>query len=131
MYNFTQELTKRYGRVKRGWHSAKIHETGLNNNTRSGLSRQYIRVDFEIIHETESKDILVPGFFNCNENGKPDPRFLQMGKAAGLRDDYGNDVNLVLRDLIDRELLVYVVHRYKKGRRRDRAEDFRPLDDTE
>ena len=129
MYNFTQEPSKRYGRVKRGWHPAKIHETGLNNAW-SGLSRQYIKVNFEIIREKESKDILVPGFFNCNENGKPDPRFLHMGKAAGLRDDYGNDVNLVLRDLIGRELLVYVVHRYKKGRRRDRAEDFRPLDDT-
>ena len=126
MYNFTQEPSKRYGIVKRGWHPAKIHETSLNNAW-SDLSRQYIKANFEIINENEFKDILVPGFFNCNENGKPDPRFLQMGKAAGLKDDYGNDLNLVLRTLIGRELMVYVVHRYKKGRRRDRAEDFRPL----
>ena len=130
MYNFqNQEPTKRYGRVKRGWHPARIHEIDLNNAW-SGLARQYIKANFEIIQK-EFEDILVPGFFNCNENGKPDPRFLQMGKAAGLSEDYGDDLNSVLRDLIGRELMVYVVHRYKKGRRRDRAEDFRSLADAE
>ena len=126
MYNFTQEPSKRYGRVKGGWHPARIHETGLNN-TRSGLSRQYIKVDFEIIQEREYKNILVPGFFNYNKNWKPDPRFLEMGKAAGLKGDYGDDIDQVLRDLLGRELKVYVVHRYKNGQRRERAEDFRPL----
>ena len=86
--------------------------------------------DFEIIREKEYRDILVPGFFNYNKNGRPDPRFLHMGKAAGLREDYGSDVNPVLRDLMGKELMVYVVHRCKNGRRRDRAEDFKPLSGT-
>ena len=89
--------------------------------------RQYIKLDFVIILEREFTNILVPGFFNYNKNGRPDPRFLDMGKAAGLKENYGNDVNLVLQDLISKELMVYLVHPYKKGKRRDRAEDFRSL----
>jgi hypothetical protein len=126
MYNFhNREPTRRYGRVKRGWHPARIHEIGLNNAW-SDLARQYIKANFEMT-EKQFEHILVPGFFNCNEKGTPDPRFIQMGKAAGLSEDYGDDLNAVLRDLIGRELMVYVVHRYKGGRRRERAEDFKPL----
>lgn len=125
-YNFQiQEPSKRYGRLKRGWHAARIHQASLKS-TRSGALRQYINAEFEIIREKQYRDILVPGFFNYNKNGKPDPRFLDMGKAAGLRENYAN-VYSVLRDLIGKELSIYVVHRYKKGQRRERAEDFRPL----
>lgn len=38
-----------------------------------------------------------------------------MGRAAGLKENYGNDMNRVLQDLISKELIVYVVHPYKKG----------------
>jgi hypothetical protein len=90
---------KRYGRVNRGWHPAKIYQAVLKNN-RGNNPRQYISVDFEIIHERQNKDKLVRSFFNYNRNGKPD---------------------------VSRELMVYVVHRYRNKKRFDRAEDFRPL----
>jgi hypothetical protein len=127
MYTFEEQKPhKRYRKVKRGWHIGKIYQASLNN-TRSGQLRQYIKVDFEIMREKECKDSLVPGFFNYNKNRNPDPRFLEMGKAAGLRGDYGNDINPVFRDLIGKELMIYIVHRYKRKQRRDRVEDFRPL----
>jgi hypothetical protein len=109
-----------------GWHAGRIYQGSLRN-TNSGAFRQYIHVEFEIIGDKRYRDILVPGFFNYNKNGKPDPRFLDMGRAAGLKEDYGSDLHRVLRDLIGKELQVYVVHRYRRGQRRERAEDFRPL----
>ena len=127
MFNFEdKESQKRYGRIKRGWHTGRIHNLGRKNR-RSKVPRQYIKVDFEIIQESEYKNILVPGFFNYNKNWKPDPRFLEMGKAAGLKGNYGEDIDQVLRDLLGKELKIYVVHRFKNGQRRERAEDFRPL----
>ena len=125
MYNFGEEkCSKRYGRVKRGWRKGRIHQASRENN-RSG--NQYIKVDFEMIQEREYRNILVPGFFNYNRNGKADPNFLDIGKAAGLRDNYEGDLNSVLHDLIGKELRVHVVHRYKGGRRRERADDFKAL----
>ena len=125
MFNFgEQKRNKRYGRVKRGWHIARIHQAS-RENSRSG--NQYIKVDFEMIQERECRYILVPGFFNYNRKGKVDPRFLDLGKAAGLRENYGDDLNSVLHDLIGMELRVHVVHRYKGGRRRERADDFEAL----
>ena len=125
MFNFQDDKSqKRYGRIKRGWHMGRIHQTSRENN-RNG--NQYIRVDFEIIQEREYRNILVPGFFNYNRNGKADPSFLDMGKAAGLRENYGDDLNSVLHDLIGKELRVHVVHRYRGGRRRERADDFEAL----
>ena len=128
MYDFQQEAPrKRYGRVKRGWHHARIHQAELRNAWNAiGDQRQYIKVDFEIINEREYSDMLVPGFFNHN-NTKADPRFLNLGYAARLQDDYGDNINAVLRDLWGKELMVFVVHRYKKGQRRDRVEDFQPF----
>jgi hypothetical protein len=38
-----------------------------------------------------------------------------MGKVAGLVKNYGNDVHSVFRDLIGKELMIYVVHRFKNG----------------
>lgn len=70
--------------------------------------------DFEIIHEQEHKDILVPGFFNYNKNRTPDHRILILEETAGLMGDYGDEINPVLRELIGKELMVYVVHKYKK-----------------
>ena len=125
MFNFQDNKPqKRYGRITRGLHTASIHQAS-RQNSKSG--HQYIRVDFEIINERECKDILVPGFFYYDENGKADPRFLALGKAAGLTRDYGKDLKSVLRDLIGRELCIFVNHRYKNGRRRERAEDFKPV----
>jgi hypothetical protein len=126
-YNFDEkEPKKRYQRVKRGWHAGKVYQASLKNSFRA-QSGQYLKVDFEIIQEKEYRNVLVPGFFNYNKGWKPDQRFLDLGKAAGLRGDYGNDIKAVFRDLIDKKLLVFVVHRYKSGRRRERVEDFRPL----
>ena len=127
MFNFEDKKShKRYGRIKRGWHTGRIHQSGRKNR-RSKVPRQYIKVDYEIIQERECKNVLVPGFFNYNKNWKPDPRFLEMGKAAGLKGDYGEDIDQVLRDLLGNELKIFVVHRYKNGQRRERVEDFRPL----
>ena len=80
-----------------------------------------------MIQDREYRDILVPGFFNYDKNRKTDPRFLDMGKAAGLRENYGDDLNSVLHDLIGLELRVHVVHRYKGGQRRERADNFEAL----
>jgi hypothetical protein len=126
-YNFDEmEPKKRYRRVKRGWHPGKIHQASLKNSF-GGQFSQYIKVDFEIIREKEYSNVLVPGFYNYNKSWKPDQRFLDLGKAAGLRGDYGNDINAVLRDLKGKELSVYVVHRYKNGWRREQVKDFRSL----
>ena len=125
MFDFQDNKSqKRYGWVKRGWHIARIHQPSLKN---SRVGNQYIKIDFEIIQEEECRDILVPGFFNYNRNGKADPRFLDMGKAAGLRENYGDDLNSVFHDLLGKELKVHVVHRYKGGRRRERVDDFETL----
>lgn len=128
MYDFQQEARrKRYGRVKRGWHRAKIYQAELRNTWNVGAEqRQYIKVDFEIIGDEEHRDVLVPGFFGRNKN-EADPRFINLGHAARMQGDYGVNINAVLRDLWGRELMVFVVHRYKKGQRRDRVEDFRIL----
>ena len=102
MFDFQDNKSqKRYGWVKRGWHIARIHQPSLKN---SRVGNQYIKIDFEIIQEEECRDILVPGFFNYNRNGKADPRFLDMGKAAGLRENYGDDLNSVFHDLLGKEL---------------------------
>jgi hypothetical protein len=116
---------KRYGRVNRGWHPAKIYQAVLKNN-RGNNPRQYISVDFEIIHERQNKDKLVRSFFNYNRNGKPDVRFLDLGEAAGLKGAY-ETIHETFSDLIGKELMVFVVHRYRNKKRFDRAEDFRPL----
>jgi hypothetical protein len=127
MFNFKDgKPVKRYGRIKRGWHIARIFQSSLNNN-RSGWGGQYIKMDFEIIRDIEYRNILVSGFFNCREGGKPDPQFIEMGKAAGLKKDYGNDINSVLRDLIGKELMIFVSHRYKNKRRRERVDDYKSL----
>ena len=113
MYNFTKELPrKRYGRVKRGWHSGRIYQLSVKNHNAS-TSRQYIKEDIEILEE-EFKDIIVPAFFNYKKIGKADYKFICMGKAAGLSGDYGNDLNAVFNELLGKELLVFVVHKYKK-----------------
>lgn len=41
-------------------------------------------------------------------------RILILEEAAGLMGDYGDEINPVLRELIGKELMVYVVHKYKK-----------------
>lgn len=125
-YNFNGlKLDKRYGRIKRGWHNGRIHQAGTKNK-RKGNGR-YIEVIFEIIGESQCNDIVVPAFFPYYESGKADQRFLNMGMAAGLTGDYGNDLNSVLRDLVKRELKIFVVHRYKKDQRFERVIDFRAL----
>jgi len=127
MFNFKDSKpVRRYGRIKRGWHVARICQLYLKNN-RNKWGGQYIKVDFEIIRNREYKNILVPGFFSFREGGKADPQFIEMGKVAGLRKDYGDDINSVLRDLIGKELKIYVVHRYKNGHRRERVKDYKPL----
>jgi hypothetical protein len=128
MFNFKEEKPKKgYGRVKRGWHQARIYQAELRNAWNDdGEQRQYIKVDFEIIKEEEYCDVLVPGFFGHNKN-RPNRRFLKLGYAAGLQEDYGDDLNAVLRDLWGKEVLVFVLHRYKEGLRRDRVEDYKPL----
>jgi hypothetical protein len=127
MFNFDEKsLEKRYGRVKRGWHHGRIFQ-GIRGSSRRGTAGQYIKVDIEIIGEKQFKDILVPAFFFYNEGRKADQNFLSMGAAAGLRRNYGDDLNKVLQDIIGKELKILVVHRYKGGQRRDRAVDFKPL----
>jgi hypothetical protein len=116
---------KRFGRVTRGWHPAKIHQAVLKNDRRNN-PRQYIMVDFEIIHERQNKDKLVKSFFNYNRNGKPDVRFLDLGEAAGLKGVY-ETIHEAFSDLIGKELMVFVIHRYKNKKRFDRAENFKPL----
>ena len=126
MFKFGENRNKkRYGRVKRGWHPARVYVAVLKND-RKNSARQYIGVDFEIIHEPKNKDKLVKAFFNYNRNRKPDPRFLDLGEAAGLKGVY-ETVHQIFSDLIGKELMVYVVHRYKNKKRFDRAEDFKPL----
>jgi len=130
MYNFKEKRSsKRYRHLKRGWYKGKTFQAKIKS-PKSGELRQYINVDFEIIDDEKNKDTLVPSFFSYNKNGGPDPKFMDMGEAAGLTEDYGNDLNRVLRDLIDRELMIYVVHRYKKGRRRERVIDFKPIPES-
>jgi hypothetical protein len=51
---------------------------------------------------------------------------LDLGEAAGLKGVY-ETIHETFSDLIGRELMVYVVHRYRNKKRFDRAEDFRPL----
>ena len=116
---------KRYGKVTRGWHPATIYKAVLKND-RNNCKRQYIGVDLEIIHERQNKDKLVKAFFSYNRKGKPDPRFLDLGEAAGLTGTY-ESVHQTLSDLIGKELMVYVVHKYRNKKRFDRAEDFKPL----
>jgi len=127
MYNFDQELQlMRYDKVAQGWKKGKIHRFHINNSI-SNLSRQYIKQDFEMLEEG-LENILVPAFFYYRKHGNPDPKFIAMGFAAGLKKDYGNDLQAVFSDLRGRELMVYVVHRYKKGRiRRDQIVNFKPL----
>ena len=125
MFNFKETVSpKRYRRIKKGWHPARVYAADLKNNRNNKL-RQYIRIDFEIIHEKEYKSVLVPGFFSYRKSGKLDLKFLEMGKAAGLVRNYGNDVQSVFRDLIGKELMIYVVHRFKNKYRRERAVDFK------
>jgi len=128
MYNFKQKFPrKRYGKVKQGWHTAKIYQVEIKNVI-SKNSRQYIKVDFEIISDSKYADIIVPGFFSCKKNRRLDRRFLRMGSAAGLNKEYGPGLQPIFSDLLGKELLVYVVHKYLKGRlRRDRIDDFNPL----
>jgi hypothetical protein len=128
MYDFQKERPgKRYGRVKRGWHRAKIYRAELRNAWNAiGDQRQYIKVDFEIMNDEEYRDMLVSGFFSHNKT-RADRRLLNLGHAARLQGDYGDNINAVLRDLWSKELMVFVVHRFKKGQRRGRVEDFRPL----
>ena len=127
MYNFSEQKSeKRYGWVTRGWHKAKVFQMSTKNS-RKGKSNQYIQAVFEIMDEDVHENILVPAFFNLFKNGKTDHKFMEMGRAAGLTGDYGSDLNLVLQVLIDRELMIYVVHRYKSGQRRERAVDFKSL----
>jgi len=127
MYNFSKSgPIKRYGRVTRGWKLAKIYKSLVKNSIFQS-SGQYIKTDFEML-EKEFIDILVPAFFSFPKYGKADPKFLSMGEAAGLSKDYGEDLKEVFNDLQGRELMVFVVHKYKKGRiRRDRVVNFKPL----
>jgi len=126
MFNFEQNIPrKRYGKVKGGWHPGKIYQLSLNNYHRN-KSGQYIKEDIEIMEE-KFRDIIVPAFFYYN-NGNPERKFIIMGKAAGLNKNYRNDMQSAFNDLLGRELMVYVVHKYKKGRiRRDQIVDFKPL----
>jgi|GEM_PF-6190383 len=127
MYNFDDNGSqKQYGRVKRGWHRARVHSAKLRTSRSRKGERQYVKVDFELL-EKKCSDILVPGFFNHYPNGKADKSSLELGRAAGLRGDYGRNVNLVLKDLVGRELYIFVVHRYKGGRRLENAVEFRPI----
>jgi hypothetical protein len=91
------------------------------------LDKSDIKADLEMLDD-KFKDIIVPAFFYYNKKGKPDPKFITMGIAAGLDKDYGKDLQSVFKDLRGRELMAYVVHKYKKGRiRRDQVVDFKPL----
>jgi hypothetical protein len=72
MFNFEETIPpKRYGRIKKGWHAARVYSADLKNNRNNRL-RQHIRIDFEIIHEEEYKSVLVPGFFYYRKKGRPD-----------------------------------------------------------
>ncbi len=127
MYNFDDNGSqKHYGRVVRGWHKARAHSAELRTSRSRKGERQYIKVDFELLEKRYS-DILVPGFFNHYPSGKADRTFLDLGRASGLKGDYGENVNQVLKDLVGRDVEVFVVHRYKDGRRLEKAVEFRPF----
>ena len=126
MYNLKdyKPPEKFYGKVKKGWHYAKIYSAALKNGkSRKGKFYQYIIIDFLIIEE----DVLVPFFtFYNKEHTEPDHLFGKLLMTAGLNDDYSNDQVGFFKDLIGKELMVNVEHTYKKPNRirRDRETDF-------
>jgi hypothetical protein len=85
----------------------------------------------QINEDHRYRDILVPASFSYDMDWNVDRRFLHMGRVVGLNQDSGGDLNAVLRDLIGKVLMIFVNRRYPNGKRRDRANDFRPLQKSE
>lgn len=127
-YDFSQDLpAKRYGLVQRGWHRAKVYQAEIRTARDERGERKYIKIDFELLDQ-ENRDKLVAGFFNhTTRSGGLDQKFSFLCRDAGLNSDYGSDIGTVFQELIGREVEVFVVHRYRKGKRWDRVEDFRSL----
>ena len=120
MFDFNQNHLnkKRYGKVPRGWHEACVHQSSIKN----GKYGQYVIVDFELTEE-KYKNILVPGYFTIYENGNIDTRFLRMGSAVELKGEIEN-LTHVLAQINGKRLSIKVVHKFKEGKRNERAEDF-------
>ena len=124
---------KWYGKVKQGWYRAKIYAGGLRKRrSKRGNEYQYIKIDFEIIAEEKYRNVLVPGFFFYRKGElKPDPQLGKVCFAVSLVGDYRNDSSSFFNDIIGQELMIKVVHRFKRSGnsriRRERADDFRPL----
>jgi hypothetical protein len=127
MYNFKdiKEPPLRYGFVKKGWHEAKIHWSEVIDSKNRLDQHQYLKVDF-VVRGARDRYCLVPAFFNHGKDAA-DPKFIGLCLAAGLDDDYGSDIDAVLEALLGLKLQVFVNHRFKRGRRRDKVEDFKPL----
>ena len=120
MFDFNQDYLnkKRYGKVPRGWHEACVYESSIKN----GKYGRYVVVDFELTGD-KYRNIILPGYFSIYEDGKIDPRFLRMGSAVGLTGEI-DSLSQVLAEIRGKRLMIKVVHRFKEGKRNERAEDF-------
>jgi hypothetical protein len=123
MFDFTKDHLnkKRYGKVPRGWHEACVHESRIKN----GKYGRYVIVEFELTDD-KYKNILVPGYFSIYDDGHIDPRFMRMGSAIGLTGEI-DSLGHVLVKIRGKRLLIKVVHRFREGKRNERAEDFDKL----
>ncbi len=126
MYNLDDERAPEltYGYFLKGWHDATIYSASLKNGTnRKGNNYQYIIIDFAIDNK------LAPSFFNHRQvQTRPDPDLWKVLKAVGLTSgNYTGNHGGFFNTLIGKQLQVYVVHKYPKRVRRDRAIDFRSL----
>lgn len=105
-YNFSDNYQgPPSGTLSEGWHRAKVVWSGVKD--RNDGSGQYLKVDFEIV-EPGRENILVPAFFSYYPGGGMDKRFWYLGQAAGLKNDYGPDLDSVLADLFGRQVMIDV-----------------------
>ena len=91
--------------VSEGWHLAKVVWGGVKE--RNDGSGQYLKVDFEIV-EPGWENVLVPALLNYYPNGGMDKKFWYLCQAAGLKSNYGADLDSVLADLFGRQVMIDV-----------------------
>ncbi|MBW1866576.1 MAG: hypothetical protein JRC89_14030 [Deltaproteobacteria bacterium] len=121
--------SKRYGRIKAGWHPVCIYSTSIKNSFK--YNNRYVHIDFELCTE-EYQDLLVPGFYNLKkikDQWLPKQNLVRLAKDAGLTGKYEN-LQKLLKDLRGCYLLVRVAHRFRNRNRRDRVVDTKELPES-